>query len=174
MQVPQGKSPYIQDYMDGNICFGCGKENHEGLQIKSFWEGDTCICRWDSMDKYQGWTNLMNGGILATLIDCHTMGAAMSHAYHLENRWYDTSPAYMYATGTLTVKYLKPTPNNDTLELRAKILEVKGKKTVLHCEAWVGDLKTAEAEVIAIRVVDTSQAHGLEKNPFFHEKGRKV
>jgi hypothetical protein len=62
------KSPYIQDYMEGNICFGCGKDNPEGLQIKSYWEEDKCICIFQSQEKYQGWKNLMNGGILATVV----------------------------------------------------------------------------------------------------------
>ncbi|MDX2306479.1 MAG: PaaI family thioesterase [Microscillaceae bacterium] len=148
---------YIQDFMEGNICFGCGKDNPEGLQIKSFWQGDLCICLWSSQPRYQGWKNLMNGGILATLIDCHSMGTALSQAYRSEQRAYETEPVYKYATGTMQIKYLKPTPNNQTIELKAKILEVKGRKTTVFCEAWVGGLKTAEAEVIAIRVFDSSQ-----------------
>ncbi len=158
------KSPFIQDYMEGNICFGCGKDNPEGLQIKSYWQGDECLCDFKSSEKYQGWKNLMNGGILATLIDCHTMGTATSYAYLREDRPYHTMPTYRYATGTLTVKYLKPTPNTHLLRLVAKVVEVKGRKTVMTCEAWSGGQLTAEAEVVAIRVYDSSQAHG--SNPF--------
>jgi acyl-coenzyme A thioesterase PaaI-like protein len=160
------KSPYIQDYMEGNICFGCGKDNPEGLQLKSYWEEDKCVCIFHSQEKYQGWKNLMNGGILATVIDCHTMGAATSYAYRQENRSYDSEPTYRYATGTLTIKYLKPTPNTIPIKIIAQITEVKGRKTTMHCEAWAGDTLTAEAEVVAIRVFDSSQAHG--HNPF-HE-----
>ena len=68
----------------------------------------------------------MNGGIMATLIDCHCMGTAMADAYRRENRSLNTSPEYRYATGTLHVKYLKPTPNTE-VELRAKVVEVKGR-----------------------------------------------
>jgi acyl-coenzyme A thioesterase PaaI-like protein len=146
----------FQDHMPENVCFGCGK-NHEGLQIKSFWDGDVSICRWASDEKYHGWANLMNGGIMATLIDCHCMGTAMADAYRRENRDLDSEPVYRYATGTLTIKYLKPTPN-DTVELRARILEVKGRKTRLNCDFMSSSgEKTAEAEVIAIRVYDSSQ-----------------
>lgn len=148
---------YIQDFLEGNICFGCGKDNPDGLQIKSFWINDVCHCLWNSAPKYQGWTNILNGGILATLIDCHTMGTAISHAYRLENRSYDTEPVYKYATGSMQIKYLKPTPNDQEVDLRATVKEVKGRKTVVLCEVWVGDVQTAESEVIAIRVVDSSQ-----------------
>jgi acyl-coenzyme A thioesterase PaaI-like protein len=153
---------YFQDFMPENICFGCGK-NHEGLQIKSYWEGETSVCIWQSEDKYQGWSKLLNGGILATLIDCHCMGTAMAQAYRLENRALDSEPIYRYATGTLSVRYLKPTPN-DTIELRAKIVEVKNRKIVLRCEAWAGGQQTAEADVVAIRVFDSSQES--TNNPF--------
>ena len=161
----QQESAYLQDYMGENVCFGCGSHNPEGLQIKSFWEGDVCVCNWNSQEKYNGWRNLLNGGILATLIDCHTMAAATAHAYKVENdRHWSTEPTYRYATGTLTVKYLKPTPNDLPLQLRATVQAVKGKKTTVKCEVWCNDVMTAEAEVIAIRVYDSSQAQ--ENNPF--------
>lgn len=154
---------YFQDHMPENVCFGCGK-NHEGLQIKSYWEGDEAVCRWDSEERYHGWANLLNGGILATLIDCHCMGTAIAHAYRLEERHLDSQPIYRYATGTLTVKYLKPTPNDRTVELRARVTEVKGRKTVLNCKAFSEGVVTAEADVVAIRVFDSSVQQG--DNPF--------
>jgi len=30
----------IQDQMTGNHCWGCGADNPEGLQLKSFWDGE--------------------------------------------------------------------------------------------------------------------------------------
>ena len=149
--------------MPENVCYGCG-HNPQGLHIKSFWEGDESVCKWESEEKYHGWSNLMNGGIMATLIDCHCMGTAMADAYKRENRSLDSMPEYRYATGTLSVKYLKPTPN-DQVELRARVVEVKGKKTVLKCDFFSSDgKKTAEADVVAIRVFDSSQGQG--ENPF--------
>lgn len=159
-----GNPTYFQDHMPENICFGCGIHNEEGLQIKSFWDGNESICHWHSEKKYQGWPNLLNGGILATLIDCHCMGTAMADAYKRENRSLDSEPIYRYATGTLTIKYLKPTPNNQLIELRARVIEVKNRKTTLSCTVSVGGETTAEANVIAIRVYDSSQQS--ENNPF--------
>jgi acyl-coenzyme A thioesterase PaaI-like protein len=156
---------YFQDYMDDNVCFGCGIHNAEGLQIKSFWEGEECICNWNSEEKYNGWQNLLNGGVLATLVDCHCMAAATSYAYKLEHeRSWHSEPTYRYATGTMTVKYLRPTPNDKAIQLRAQVIEVKGKKTTVHCTVWVAGVQTAEADVIAIRVFDSSQDTG--NNPF--------
>ncbi|MEM9987147.1 MAG: PaaI family thioesterase [Bacteroidota bacterium] len=152
--------------MSDNICFGCGSRHPEGLRIKSRWEGEISICRWSSQEKYQGWPNILNGGILATLIDCHCMCTAMAAAYQAEGRGLDSQPHYRYATGTLNVRYLKPTPNDQELELRSKVTQIKGRKVVMECEVWAADLKTATAEVIAIRVADSSQVD--QANPFQH------
>jgi acyl-coenzyme A thioesterase PaaI-like protein len=152
------ESPYFQDHMPGNVCFGCGNDNHEGLQIKSYWEGDEAVCDWASAEKYNGWKGLLNGGIIGTLIDCHCMGTAMAAACRAEGRALGSEPEYRYATGTMTVKYLRPTPNDRPLQLRARVLEIKGRKTTLACDLLCEGEKTATAEVIALRVYDSSQA----------------
>jgi acyl-coenzyme A thioesterase PaaI-like protein len=157
---------YFQDYVPGNVCFGCGNDNPHGLQIKSYWEGDEAVCIWNSEEKYHGWRNIMNGGILATLVDCHCMNTAMAAAYRKEGRELGTAPHYRYATGTITVKYLKPTPNDAPVELRTQVLEQKGRKTVMHCDVYSQGTQTASAEVVAIRVSDSSE--GQEANPFEH------
>lgn len=155
---------FFQSHMPENVCFGCGINNEAGLQIKSYWKGDEAVCQWKSEEKYHGWANLLNGGIMATLIDCHCMGTAMADAYRREGRDLESQPVYRYATGSLSVKYLKPTPNDQTITLRARVTEVKGRKTVLHCEMSVNGDVTATAEVIAIRVFDSSSHSG--DNPF--------
>jgi acyl-coenzyme A thioesterase PaaI-like protein len=148
---------YFQNHMPGNVCFGCGKENHQGLKISSYWEGFESVCIWESQEKYQGWKGILNGGILATLIDCHTMCTAMAAAYQAENRPMESQPIYRYATGTILVKYLKPTSNTEPIELRAKVKEIKGRKVVMSCIAKSNGEITAEAEVIALRVFDSSK-----------------
>ncbi|MBT32653.1 MAG: thioesterase superfamily [Thalassobius sp.] len=155
---------YFQDYMKGNVCFGCGIENEEGLQIKSYWENDLSICKWKPEEKYHGWANLLNGGIIATLIDCHCMCTAMAAAYKHEDRNLGSLPEYRYATGTITVKYLKPTSCEKEVILKAKVLEIKNKKVVMQCDVFSEGEKTAEAEVIAIKVYNS--AEDQSQNPF--------
>lgn len=157
------KRTYFQDAMPGNICFGCGSENEKGLQIKSFWEGEESVCIWHSKEKYRGWPSLMNGGIMATLIDCHCMGTAMAYAYKQEGRSLDSQPIYRYATGTLSVKYLKPTSNDHPVELRAVVTAMKGRKITMHCDFYSQGIITAQAEVIAIRVFDSSEEQSDSK-----------
>ena len=155
---------YFQNYMPENICFGCGIHNEEGLQIKSYWEEEDSVCTWQPEKRYQGWKNLLNGGIIATLIDCHCMCTAMAAAYRLENRELDSQPIYRYATGTLNIRYIRPTSSQYPLTIRAKVKEIKNKKTVLDCRIISEGQVTCEAEVVALRVFDSSQDN--TNNPF--------
>ncbi|MEM9325547.1 MAG: PaaI family thioesterase [Bacteroidota bacterium] len=155
---------FFQDHMPGNICFGCGAENSEGLKIKSYWQGDEACCEWLPQSKYQGWTGLLNGGIMATLIDCHCMGTAIAHAYRAEDRSMGSEPEYRYATGTMEIKYLKPTSSRIPVLLKARVTASTAKKTVMTCDFYSDGQKTAEAQVIAIKVYDSSQHY--ENNQF--------
>jgi acyl-coenzyme A thioesterase PaaI-like protein len=151
---------YFQDYMPGNVCFGCGAENPEGLQIKSYWDGEEAVCIWHSKEKYHGWEKVINGGVLATLIDCHCMDTAMAAAYREEGRALDTEPVYRYATAEITVRYLKPTPNDLPIELRAQVVEMKGRRTQLACQVYVDGVQTAEAEAVGVRVLEGAPDKG--------------
>ena len=155
--MAESRKEYFQDHMPGNVCFGCGSDNPDGLQIKSFWDGEESVCHWQSSERFHGWPQLMNGGIMATLMDCHCMGTAMAYAYRSENRSMDSQPIYRYATGTMKIKYLKPTSNNHPVELRARVIEHKGRKTTVNCSIYSNGILTAEGEVIAIRVYDSSE-----------------
>ena len=161
--MAEDESIYFQDHMPGNVCFGCGKYNDQGLHIQSYWEADESVCVWDSKERYQGWVDLMNGGILATLVDCHCMGTAMAAAYRAEGRSLGSEPYYRYATASIKVDYLKPTPNDRPVTLRAQIVESKGRKTSLTCQAYSDGRMTARAEVVAVRVFEGVQEQG---NPF--------
>ena len=144
---------YFQDYIHGNVCFGCGKDNPDGLQIKSYWEGEDAVCIWVSKPMYQGREKVLNGGVLATLIDCHCMDTAMAAAYRAEERALGTTPHYRFATATISVRYLKPTPNDRPIELRAQVASLKGRKAKLTCDVLVDGIKTAEAEAVGVQVL---------------------
>jgi acyl-coenzyme A thioesterase PaaI-like protein len=102
----------------------------------------------------------MNGGVLATLIDCHCMGTALAAAYKAEGRKMATEPIYRYATVRICVNYLKPTSNEKPVELRARVLELKGRKATLACQVFVDGELTADAEVIGIRVLEGGAKEG--------------
>jgi len=98
----------------------------------------------------------MNGGIIATLIDCHCMGTAMAFAYKKEQRALDSLPEYRYATGSINVKYISPTPNKK-IKLIASAELYSEKKIFLKCTLMYKNKITVTAEVWAFRVYDSSK-----------------
>ncbi len=63
---------------DYSSCFGCGPENTHGLKMQSFWNGKKGICWWRAEPQHKGIKGLFNGGIIATLIDCHSFWTGLA------------------------------------------------------------------------------------------------
>ena len=67
----------IQDrYAPGNACFGCGPSNPDGLQIKTFVEGDEFIAEFTPEKRHEAFDGVLCGGIIGTLLDCQMNWAA--------------------------------------------------------------------------------------------------
>ena len=81
----------------------------------------------------------MNGGIIATVIDCHAMGTSMACAYKHEKRSLGSSPEYKYATGTMKIKCIKPTPN-DTIKLKARNSHILKRKYTFHVKLYLKEM----------------------------------
>ena len=143
----------IQDCVSGNHCYGCGPENPRGMQIKSYWDGKESVCSYmPRPEQCAGPTQYVYGGTIASLIDCHCVCTTMANYYERDGFGIGEGPPIWCVTGKLEVNYLKPTPIDAPIHLRATIRECTDKKTVLHCEVRSGDELTAEGEVIAVRV----------------------
>lgn len=150
-------SPAFQDqYLDARAdCWGCGRNNAHGLHIKSCWEGDEAVARFLPAEHFSGHKGVLNGGIIATLMDCHSIGLAMAHAHRAEGREIGTQPLITYVTGSLKVDYLKPTPlDGQPLELRARVAGVDGRKTSVHCRLLAGGVETARGEILGVRIAE--------------------
>ncbi len=138
----------------GNTCWGCGPENPQGLQIESVWEGEECVCTWTPQGHHgAGRPNVLNGGIIAGLIDCHAMCSAGDRFTRREQQENPGSDTVWYcATASLKVDYLKATPMDGPLELRARIVEMSERKAVVVCSVFAAGEETARAEAVAVRV----------------------
>ncbi len=143
----------VQDLMPRNHCYGCGPDNPDGLQIKSYWQDDVCVCTYTPRpEQCAGPLQYLYGGTLASLIDCHSVGTAVANYYRLEGREIGEEPEIWCVTGQLSVNYLEPTPIDRDVTLRASIKECTERKTIVKCRAYSGDTLVAAAKVIAIRV----------------------
>jgi acyl-coenzyme A thioesterase PaaI-like protein len=143
----------FQDQGSVRHCHGCGADNPQGLQIKSYWDGDGAVAHWRAQPHHCGGSAyILNGGIIASLIDCHSLNLAIAHAYRSEHRVIGSSPRIGYVTAQLNVSYVKPTPLHERLELRARISRVEGRKAWVHCTLSAAGELCAEGEVLGIRV----------------------
>ena len=145
----------FQDFIEGNHCWGCGKDNPHGLQIKSFWDGTSAICRWVP----QAWhcaspTHVVNGGILTALIDCHAIISTMAYATRKAGRTLGDAAPIWYVTGKLSIAFQRPTLLGPELLIRASFEEQSERKTLVHCSIHAPDSSepTVTGEVLAIRV----------------------
>jgi acyl-coenzyme A thioesterase PaaI-like protein len=144
----------LQDAWPSATCYGCGPANNEGLRIKSYWseDGSEVVCTFEPEPKHNaGFPNVMYGGLVASLIDCHSVWTAIAHTYRAEGREHGSLPAISYVTGSLTVRYLKPTALDIPVILRAHVTELHPRKAMVHCDLYSGEEKTAEGDVLAVR-----------------------
>jgi acyl-coenzyme A thioesterase PaaI-like protein len=154
MTQKREESPAFQDSLPNIHCFGCGPNNEQGLRIKSRWCGPAeSICRFTPAPHHSaGSRHYLNGGIIATLIDCHCVCTAMADAYQRERRDIGTGEEIVYVTGSLSVKYRHPVPIGETVTLRATVRDTTEAKTVLNCALLAAGERCAEGEVVAVRV----------------------
>jgi len=102
-----------------------------------------------------GPTHFVNGGILATVIDCHCVCTAAAAAYRDSGREIGTEPHLHYATASLELTYLRPTPMATALELTARIVDRTERTYVLSCELEAGGKTTVTATLEAIQVPES-------------------
>ena len=161
--------PALQDVWPSGTCYGCGPANAHGLHIKSYWSEDKTevVCTFHPEPKFNaGFDNVMYGGLVASLCDCHSVWTAIASLYRYEQREHGSQPSISCVTARLEVNYLVPTPLDKPVVLRARPAEISstGRRASIYCAVYSGDLKTAEAHVVAVRVsADKStgaQTHG--------------
>jgi acyl-coenzyme A thioesterase PaaI-like protein len=103
--------------------------------------------------------HFVNGGILATLIDCHCVCTAAAAAYRDAGREIGSEPPVHYATAKLETEYLRPTPMSTELLLEARILARTERTYVISCTLQAGEKTCVRATVEAIAVPE-SWVHG--------------
>jgi acyl-coenzyme A thioesterase PaaI-like protein len=135
-----------ETYWPEGICFGCGPSNVQGLHIKSYPRGEEIFGEWTPEAHHQAFPGILNGGIIGTLLDCHS-AAASWWALSDEGR----EPGSNLVTAEYTIKLLRPTPVDRPLTLLAHALEVKGRRVRVAARIEVDGEATAECEGTFVR-----------------------
>ena len=133
---------------DLSHCYGCGRLNPDGLQLKSYWDGEETVARFRPRPSHMAVPGYVYGGLLASLIDCHGTGSASAAA----GRTYPDEALIRFVTASLHVDYLRPTPIDAELEIRGVIKEIKTSKVVVAATVHANGELCAKGEVVAVRM----------------------
>lgn len=131
-------NPFTANSPEVYQCFGCSPNNPIGLQLNFFVEGDEVCCRWNPSKQYEGYVNVLHGGIQATLLD-------------------EIASWYVYSqlgsagvTKALNISYLQPAyVTDDYILLKASLKERSEREAVIDTRLYnsAGKLCSA-AEVV--------------------------
>lgn len=121
-------------------CFGCGEANPEGLGIRFRIEERRVTGEFKTRRVHQGFPGLAHGGIAAAAID-----EAMGWAMYAAGAW--------AMTARLEVRYRRPLPLGEPLEVSAEVVRDRGRwlETRGRLRVVSGPL-VAEAKGVFIRL----------------------
>ncbi|MBN1163702.1 MAG: PaaI family thioesterase [Candidatus Krumholzibacteriota bacterium] len=144
----------FQDYYPDDLshCYGCGRLNRQGLQLKSYWDGEESVAVFEPRSYHTAVPGFVYGGLIASLIDCHGTGTAAAAAYRREGRAMSSSPSLRFVTASLQVDYLRPTPLGIPLEVRGRVEEITDRKVVVSETLSAGGLICARGRVVAVKM----------------------
>jgi acyl-coenzyme A thioesterase PaaI-like protein len=129
-------------------CYGCGRLNEHGLQIKSHWDGDETVCRFTPESKYSGgFPGFLYGGMIASLMDCHGAATASAAKARAEGQ-----PLGRFVTASLKVDFRAPTPINTEVEVRGKVTEIKGRKVQVDLTLSALGKLCAEGSAVMVQI----------------------
>jgi len=145
----------FQDYYpdDYSHCYGCGRLNENGHQIKSFWDGDEGVCRIVPKIFYSGgMKDILYGGLIASLMDCHGAGTAAAAKARELNIEMEPGAMPRFVTASLKVDYLSPTPVGKEVELRARVEEIKKRKVTVSVTLSTDGSVHARGQLIMVQI----------------------
>ena len=130
-----GREPSLQErYAPDNVCFGCGQANRRGLRIRSFAESEDpfgeVTMEWTPQPHHEAFDQVLNGGIIGTLMDCHSNWTAIWHLMCRDGR----DQAAPCLTAEFHVKMRRPTPSRQSLRITARAVESEGNRVTVEAQ----------------------------------------
>ena len=157
--MPQDEHNAFQDYYPEDVahCYGCGRLNEHGHQIKSYWDDGDTVARFTPHPWHTAIPGYVYGGLVASLIDCHGTGtaaavAARAAGWELGAEPIAASEVPRFVTASLHVDYLRPTPLGPELEIRGSVKEATERKVVVEASVSAEGEVTARGTVVAVRM----------------------
>jgi acyl-coenzyme A thioesterase PaaI-like protein len=143
----------IQDTYPDDVahCYGCGRLNEDGYQIKTKPHGEGTITEFLPDPVHTAVPGYVYGGLIASLIDCHSTGSAAIFAMQEAGVEIGSKPSPRFLTAHLEVDYLEPTPL-DRVALIGRAVEVKDRKVVVVTEFIVDGEVTVRGYAVLVKM----------------------
>ena len=150
------RSKSLQEtYAPNGICFGCGCKNSKGLQIQSYVNNNKIIATWEANSHHEAFPGVLNGGIIGSLLDCHSNWAA---AYHIMlDQDLDQTPCTV--TAEYNVKLKRPTPSNKPLDIIANLSKIDKNKAWIESSILVNNKIYATCSGLFVAVGEDHPAY---------------
>jgi uncharacterized protein (TIGR00369 family) len=132
-------------------CFACGLYNPVGLKLVFYETGPEAVtATWTPGKAYEGFPNVLHGGIIAAMLD-EAGGRVMMIGAH----------THFMMTAKLDIRYRRPTPVGEPLQVVGRLLKRRGRLAVAQAEIRLADgTVTAEAEVTLADLPEAMRVDG--------------
>lgn len=127
---PMNEKSLQEQYAPRSVCFGCGPANPRGLHIRSFARGDEVVAEWKPEPHHEAFPGVLNGGIIGTLLDCHSNWTA---AWYLMQRAGASQPPCT-VTAEYAIKLRRPTPTDAPVMLTAHVVESEDDRAIVEAQ----------------------------------------
>ena len=139
---------------DGYNCFGCSPDNQLGLRMKFDWDGEKVTANWEPRHDFEGWTNVLHGGIQATLMD--EAGSWLVFAQLKTGG----------VTTKLEVKYRRPVPiNQGRIRIVAKLLDASSRLATIQLSLFAPNGEVCSEGIATYFLFDRNSERGKEMFP---------
>jgi acyl-coenzyme A thioesterase PaaI-like protein len=147
-----------QRYGPDSVCYGCGPANPLGLHIGSFPDegSEEVVAEWMPAPHHHAFLNVLNGGVIGTLLDCHCNWTA---AYHLMGRRGAATPPTT-VTAEYRIRLMKPTATDRPVRLRAKVVESTDDRATVEGTLESDGVVTATCRATFVAVKPGHPAYG--------------
>lgn len=140
----------MTNFTDDGYCFVCGPKNPVGLKLDFTFDGKTIRTEYIPPKEHQGYTNIVHGGIVSTLLDEVMVKVAIERG----------TPA---VTAQMDVRLKKAVNTGTKIILSAEITKETRKTLEAYAKATVNDEIVADArgKLVKIKLNKGSRGPGV-------------
>ncbi|MEA2002151.1 MAG: PaaI family thioesterase [Actinomycetota bacterium] len=132
-------------------CYGCGARHATGHRIKTFSADGETVTEYAPGSIYTGAGEFAYGGIIASLIDCHSTGSAAIFWMREHDIEIGDEPAARFVTARLEVDFVAPTPLG-MWRLVGRAEEIGDRKVIVKTDLQVNSVTTARGRAVLVKV----------------------